>query len=79
MNQMQSNARAGLEIDESGYESIRERHNSTVGLYNSELSLCRSLADEHDPLVDTTESALLANDMATLSKLLRRWRRNGQS
>lgn len=58
LDDMQGNSRAGLDIDQSEYESIRRRHNSTVRLYNTQLARCRSLADEHDTLVETTNAKI---------------------
>lgn len=58
LDQMESDSRAGMSVDETEYDNIRERHNSNVHLYNGELSVCRSLAEQHDTLVDQTNAQI---------------------
>ena len=52
LDQMESNARLGIRVESWEYDTIRNRHNSTVNMHNNQLQQCRSLGQEHDDLVE---------------------------
>jgi hypothetical protein len=56
LERMVSDDRAGISVDHNEYESVRNRHNRNVRLHNDKLSECRSLANQHDELVDQTNA-----------------------
>jgi hypothetical protein len=56
LERMLSDDKTGISIDHEEYESIRNRHNRNVRLHNDKLSECRSLANQHDELVDQTNA-----------------------
>lgn len=58
LDEMESDSGAGGTVDQGEYESVRARHNSNVRLYNSQLGTCRSLAEQHDALVDETNTQI---------------------
>jgi hypothetical protein len=58
LQQMQNDSRAGLYVNEDAYEDVRRRHNANVEFHTAELGKCRSLAEEHDALVDTTNAKI---------------------
>lgn len=56
LERMLSDDKAGISVDHNDYESVRNRHNRNVRLHNDKLSECRSLASQHDELVDQTNA-----------------------
>jgi hypothetical protein len=56
LDQIQSNARLGLNVDKYEYDRVLNEYNSYVPLYNSQLQSCQSIGREHDDLVDQINS-----------------------